>query len=68
MFRFGVMGQEEASLRVLSTEEAQLVMSATSLSMEIGKICSSIVSPVVEEGSSKETEPKASTIGCSLEI
>ena len=68
MSRFGVMGQVEASSRVLSTEEAELVMSATSLSMGIGKICSYIVSPVVEEGSSKETEPKASTIGCSQEI
>ena len=62
------MGWVEVPSRVLTTEEAELVMSATSLSMGIRKISSSIVSPVVEEGSSKEVEAKASTIGCSQEI
>ena len=64
----GVMGWVEAFSKVLSTEEAELIISATSLSVKIGKLSSSIDSPMVEEGSSRETILKASVRGHSREI
>ena len=68
MSGLGVMGRVEALSKVLSTEEAELIISATSLSVEIGKLSSSIDSPMVEEGSSRETILKASVRGRSREI